>query len=100
MFKKITTTPTTPTTTPTTTQHAQTSDNNEASPFFTDIFDNIDNIAVDDKIKIIGKDPFKGHIGIVIRISTNLHHEQAYTIQLQTTGETIDRSKKYVKRYY
>lgn len=94
MFKKITVTPV---------EDAQTISSKATQPssdFFSDLFNKFDDIKQGNKVRVVGKDKYKGHIGIIVRTFVTQHNEHMFTIQLQTTGDTIDRSKSNVKRYY
>jgi hypothetical protein len=53
-----------------------------------------------DQVRVIGKDSYKGHFGIVEGIYTSTQNEQIFKIQLQTTGETIDRRRSNLKRWH
>lgn len=72
----------------------------QSETFFSDLFDKFDDINIGDKVKIVGKDEYKGHIGIVVRTSTTSNNDHIFTVQLQTTGDTIDRVKNNIKRFY
>lgn len=74
--------------------------NSASNTFFSGMFDQFDDIAQGNKVCIVGKDPYKGQYGIVMKTYNNQHNEHIFTIQLQTTGATIDRKKKNVKRHY
>lgn len=68
--------------------------------FFTGLFDQFDDIKKGDKVRIVGKDKYKGHIGIVERTFTTQHNELVFAIELQSNGELIDRTKSNIKRCY
>ena len=51
-----------------------------------------------DIVKIIGKDPLKGHYGIIIGINVGALDTIMYSIELQTTGETVRRNATNIKK--
>lgn len=58
-------------------------------------------IEKNDYIKIIGKDQFKGYIGIVTGMYKNpTLDEPLYLVELQATGKIIQRPKIKLKRYF
>ena len=78
-------------------------DNNDGlsgSDFFSDLFEQFDEIKKGDKVRIVGKDKLKGHIGVVIRTHTTQHNELVFSVELQSSGDTVDRTKKNIKRCY
>lgn len=72
----------------------------QETEFFSDLFEQFDDIAQGDKVRVVGQDKYKGHIGLIVRTYITEHNQHMFTIQLQTTGKTIDRSKTNLKRYY
>lgn len=58
-------------------------------------------IEKNDYVKIIGKDQFKGYIGIVTGLYKNpTLDEPLYLVELQATGKIIQRPKIKLKRYF
>jgi hypothetical protein len=70
------------------------------SSFFDDIMVKFEEIKIGDSVRVVGKDAFKGHIGIIEGIYTSQQNEQIFKIQLQTSGETIDRRRINLKRWH
>ncbi len=70
------------------------------SGFFDDLMVKFEEIKNGDPVRVIGKDAFKGHIGIVEGIYSSPQNEQIFKIQLQTSGETIDRRRSNLKRWH
>ena len=58
-------------------------DNLANSDFFSGLFEQFDDINKGDKIRIVGKDKFKGHIGVVERLYTTQHNELMFAVELQ-----------------
>ena len=71
-----------------------------SSDFFSGLFEQFDDIKKGDKIRVVGKDKFKGHVGTILRTYTTQHNQLVFSIELQSNGETIDRTKKNIKRCY
>lgn len=57
-------------------------------------------IKMGDYVRIIGKDIYKGHIGLVEGIYMSVKNYIVYKIQLQTNGETVDRERHNLKKYF
>jgi len=70
------------------------------SDFFSGLFEKFDDIKKGDQVRIIGKDIYKGHIGMVERMYTTQHNELMFVVELQSNGEMIDRVKTSIRRCY
>ena len=73
---------------------------NPNSNFLSGLFEHLDDLKQGDKVKIVGKDKLKGHIGTIDRIYTSQHNEHIFSIQLHTTGENVDRTKNNIKHHH
>lgn len=71
-----------------------------SSDFFSGLFEKFDDIKQGDKVRIVGRDKYKGHIGIVERMYTTQHNDLMFAVELQSNGETVDRTKNSIKRCY
>lgn len=76
------------------------SQNNNTSDIMSDILDLYDTIKTGDYVRIVGKDPLKGQIGLVEGYYTSKSNNTIYKIQLQATGDTVDRHKNNLKKHY
>lgn len=74
--------------------------NAKPSEFFSGVFEQFDDIKKGDKVRIVGKDTYKGHIGHVERLYTTQHNEMMFVVELQSNGDMIDRPKSSIKRCY
>lgn len=60
-----------------------------------------DNISLYDQVVIVGKDEYKGLIGLVVAIkNSEIAKEPSYIIELQATGDQIQRQAANLKRYF
>lgn len=60
-----------------------------------------DNISLYDQVVIVGKDEHKGLIGLVVAIkNSEIAKEPSYIIELQATGDQIQRQAGNLKRYF
>ena len=68
-----------------------------------DLFSNdtFNNINMNDSVIIVGKDNCKGLIGIVVGINKSISlQEPIFTIELQASGEKVQRRQQKLKRFF
>lgn len=68
--------------------------------FFDSFIERLDEIQKNDKICIVGRDKLKGYLGVVMRIYKTQHDEVMYSVQLDATGENVERKRKNIKKHY
>lgn len=66
---------------------------------FSAVLEKFDDIKIGDYVRVIGKDHYKGHLGLIEGTYTTKMNDIIYKIQLQTDGETIDRKRSNIKKY-
>jgi len=70
-----------------------------ANLFSSSAFDN--DISLNDRIVIVGKDELKGLIGIVVKIKhTQGMPEPIYTVELEANGKKVRRRLSNLKRHF
>lgn len=72
----------------------------DTKELFGAFLDQFDEIKTGDYVRIIGKDMFKGHIGLVEGIYMSVRNYIVYKVQLQTNGETVDRERHNLKKFF
>lgn len=72
----------------------------DTKELFGAFLDQFDEIKTGDYVRIIGKDTYKGHIGLVEGIYMSVRNYIVYKVQLQTNGETVDRERHSLKKFF
>lgn len=72
----------------------------DTKELFGAFLDQFDEIKTGDYVRIIGKDMYKGHIGLVEGIYMSVRNYIVYKVQLQTNGETVDRERHSLKKFF
>lgn len=68
--------------------------------FLQNILEQFEDLKLHDRVCVIRKDKYKGCIGTIDRIYKTPQDTIMYTIELESTGNTIDRPKYNIKKYF